>query len=107
MYTRRDLVPTNSLPLVGFRLVRVLLSRFDVDGRGQIDQKDLVKVIQEIGEGQSYDQIRATIKGVDINATGKVEVDEFLEVRPFIPAIFISHALFVFQEKKKEKTGME
>jgi plastin-1 len=56
-------------------------SRFDIDGRGQIDQKDLVKVIQEIGEGQSYDQIRATIKAVDINATGKVEVDEFLEVR--------------------------
>ncbi|KAF9896392.1 hypothetical protein BX616_007551, partial [Lobosporangium transversale] len=54
-------------------------SRFDIDGRGQIDQKDLVKVIQEIGEGQSYDQIRATIKTVDINATGKVEVDEFLE----------------------------
>ncbi|KAG0356893.1 hypothetical protein BGZ54_000562 [Gamsiella multidivaricata] len=54
--------------------------RFDIDGRGQIDQKDLVKVIQEIGEGQSYDQIRATIKTVDINATGKVEVDEFLEI---------------------------
>ncbi|KAG0196293.1 hypothetical protein BGX28_010338 [Mortierella sp. GBA30] len=54
--------------------------RFDLDGRGQIDQKDLVKVIQEIGEGQSYDQIRATIKAVDINATGKVEVDEFLEI---------------------------
>ncbi|KAG0343416.1 hypothetical protein BG004_005335 [Podila humilis] len=54
--------------------------RFDIDGRGQIDQKDLVKVIQDIGEGQSYDQIRATIKAVDINATGKVEVDEFLEI---------------------------
>ncbi|KAG0373050.1 hypothetical protein BGX24_012238 [Mortierella sp. AD032] len=54
--------------------------RFDIDGRGQIDQKDLVKVIQEIGEGKSYDQIRATIKAVDINATGKVEVDEFLEI---------------------------
>ena len=56
-------------------------SRFDIDGRGQIDQKDLVKVIQDIGEGQSYDQIRSTIKAVDINATGKVEVDEFLEVK--------------------------
>lgn len=56
------------------------ISRFDIDGRGQIDQKDLVKVIQDIGEGQSYDQIRSTIKAVDINATGKVEVDEFLEV---------------------------
>ncbi|KAF9354139.1 hypothetical protein BGX34_011187 [Mortierella sp. NVP85] len=55
-------------------------SRFDIDGRGQIDQKDLVKVIQEIGEGQSYDQIRSTIKAVHINATGKVEVDEFLEI---------------------------
>ncbi|KAF9430622.1 hypothetical protein BGZ94_005627 [Podila epigama] len=54
--------------------------RFDIDGRGQIDQKDLVKVIQDIGEGQSYDQIRSTIKAVDINATGKVEVDEFLEI---------------------------
>ncbi|KAG0233922.1 hypothetical protein BGX31_004735 [Mortierella sp. GBA43] len=54
-------------------------SRFDVDGRG-IDQKDLVKVIQEIGEGQSYDQIRSAIKTVQINATGKVEVDEFLEI---------------------------
>ncbi|KAF9349504.1 hypothetical protein BGX26_012200 [Mortierella sp. AD094] len=54
--------------------------RFDIDGRGQIDQKDLVKIIQEIGEGESYDQIRATIKTVDINATGKVEVDEFLEI---------------------------
>jgi plastin-1 len=62
-------------------LISVFPSRFDIDGRGQIDQKDLVKVIQEIGEGQSYDQIRATIKTVDINATGKVEVDEFLEVR--------------------------
>lgn len=63
-----------------FFFLVILDSRFDIDGRGQIDQKDLVKVIQEIGEGQSYDQIRATIKAVDINATGKVEVDEFLEV---------------------------
>ncbi|KAF9969517.1 hypothetical protein BGZ73_008104 [Actinomortierella ambigua] len=54
--------------------------RFDIDGRGQIDQKDLVKVIQDIGEAQSYDQIRSAIKAVDINATGKVEVDEFLEI---------------------------
>ncbi|KAG0244929.1 hypothetical protein BGW41_005528 [Actinomortierella wolfii] len=54
--------------------------RFDIDGRGQIDQRDLVKVIQDIGEGQSYDQIRSAIKAVDINATGKVEVDEFLEI---------------------------
>jgi hypothetical protein len=77
-------------------------SRFDIDGRGQIDQKDLVKVIQDIGEGQSYDQIRSTIKAVDINATGKVEVDEFLEVKTTFSSFY---TLTVFACEQVEARG--
>jgi len=34
-----------------------------------------------MGESQSYDEIRAALKEVDLSSTGKVEVEEFVEVR--------------------------
>ncbi|CAG8588369.1 19590_t:CDS:2 [Racocetra fulgida] len=61
-----------------------LIARFnkiDLDGNGALEQKEVVKALQDMGESNSYDEIRATLKEIDLSSTGKVEIDEFVELR--------------------------
>ncbi|CAG8753541.1 2261_t:CDS:10 [Cetraspora pellucida] len=60
-----------------------LIARFnkiDLDGNEALEQKEVVKALQDMGESNSYDEIRATLKEINLSSTGKVEIDEFVEL---------------------------
>ncbi|RGB42537.1 fimbrin [Rhizophagus diaphanus] len=55
-------------------------NKIDLDGNGALEQKEVVKALQEMGESNSYDEIRATLKEINLSSTGNVELDEFVEL---------------------------
>lgn len=59
-----------------------LISRFrgmDVEEKGSIPKQDVIKAIQDQGEA-SYDQVRETLKEVDLDASGRVELDDYVDL---------------------------
>lgn len=60
-----------------------LINKFhqmDVDGKGSLERQMVVKEVQDL-EKASYDQVRATLKDVDLDASGRVEVEDYIDVR--------------------------
>ncbi|CAG8630262.1 6214_t:CDS:10 [Funneliformis mosseae] len=55
-------------------------NKIDLDGNGALEQKEVVKALQVMGESTSYDEIRATLKEIDLSSTGNVEIEEFIEL---------------------------
>lgn len=59
-----------------------LISKFnalDVEGTGAITKADAISALQSSGEG-SYDQVREVLKGVSVDASGKVELEDWVEL---------------------------
>ncbi|KAH7345622.1 fimbrin [Rhizoctonia solani] len=59
-----------------------LISKFnnlDVEGTGSITKASAISALQNSGEG-SYDQVREVLKGVSIDASGKVELEDWVEL---------------------------
>jgi len=38
--------------------------------------------VQKAGEGSSYDEVRATLRECNIDASGRVELEDYVEVTP-------------------------
>jgi plastin-1 len=60
-----------------------LISQFrniDVEEKGSIDKQTVIKAMQDSGEA-NYDQVRETLKEVSIDSSGKVELEDYVEVR--------------------------
>ncbi|KAK9451961.1 calponin homology domain-containing protein [Limtongia smithiae] len=60
-----------------------LIDRFhkiDIDERGYVDKQTIVKAVVDSGESATYDQIRETLKEVDVDASGRVELDDYVEL---------------------------
>ena len=51
----------------------------DVEGKG-VNQQDVIKSLQSEA---SYDQVRETLKDVSLDASGKVEVEDYVDVGIF------------------------
>ncbi|CAE6406874.1 hypothetical protein ACGC1H_002268 [Rhizoctonia solani] len=59
-----------------------LISKFnalDVEGTGAITKANAISALQSSGEG-TYDQVREVLKGVSIDASGKVELEDWVEL---------------------------
>ncbi|CAE7207494.1 unnamed protein product [Rhizoctonia solani] len=59
-----------------------LISKFnalDVEGAGAITKANAISALQSSGEG-SYDQVREVLKGVSVDASGKVELEDWVEL---------------------------
>ncbi|KAK9351133.1 calponin homology domain-containing protein [Lipomyces doorenjongii] len=54
--------------------------KIDIDDKGYVDKQTIVKAVQESGENASYDQIRETLKDVGVDASGRVELDDYVEL---------------------------
>ncbi|KAK9466339.1 calponin homology domain-containing protein [Lipomyces arxii] len=54
--------------------------KIDIEEKGYVDKQTIVKAVQDFGEGASYDQIRETLKDVGIDASGRVELDDYVEL---------------------------
>ncbi|KAI9481272.1 MAG: fimbrin [Benjaminiella poitrasii] len=63
--------------------INSLIDRFseiDLDQDGYLDQKEIQQACKETGYSDNYDEIRATLKDVSTNASGKIDVEEFIEL---------------------------
>lgn len=59
-----------------------LINKFnnlDTDGIGSISKSNAISALQSSGEG-SYDQVREVLKGVSVDASGKVELEDWVEL---------------------------
>lgn len=59
-----------------------LINRFhqiDVEGRGAVGKTDVIKAVQDQGEA-SYDQARETLKEVNLDSSGRVELEDYVDV---------------------------
>jgi len=59
---------------------RVHFDSFDQNGDGTIDADELLKILKDLGEKADAATVRALIKEVDTDNSGKVEFNEFLAV---------------------------
>ncbi|KAI8979994.1 fimbrin [Pilobolus umbonatus] len=55
-------------------------SEIDLDNDGYLDQREIQQACKDTGFTSNYDEIRATLKDVTSNATGKIDVEEFIEL---------------------------
>lgn len=53
--------------------------QIDIDDKGYLDKQTVVKVLSSNGRG-TYDQIRETLKQVDVDASGQVELEDFAQL---------------------------
>ena len=66
-------------------------SAIDVDGNGRVDKSTVLQALQQ--KGESYDKARETLKHVGVDASGKVELEDWVEVRlPFSRLLFLDFA---------------
>ncbi|UZJ51374.1 hypothetical protein CBS101457_000694 [Exobasidium rhododendri] len=59
-----------------------LISQFrgiDVEEKGSVDKQNLMKAMQDSGEA-NYDQIRETLKEVNLDSSGKVELEDYVDL---------------------------
>ncbi|WFD33883.1 fimbrin [Malassezia cuniculi] len=59
-----------------------LMNKFrqiDVDDKGYLDRQTAVKEVSEL-EKASYDQVRETLKEVDVDASGRVELEDYVDL---------------------------
>lgn len=45
-----------------------------------MDQATIISAVQKDGEASNYDQIRATLRECNIDASGRVELEDYVEV---------------------------
>jgi plastin-1 len=59
-----------------------LISQFrtiDIEEKGSVDKQSLIKSVQESGE-ENYDQVRETLKEVNLDSSGRVELEDYVDV---------------------------
>jgi len=54
--------------------------KFDRDGDGHIEPKELQRVMGDIGCPVDYEEVQKLISGVDVDGNGKIEFDEFIGI---------------------------
>lgn len=65
-------------------------STIDIESTGRVNKADVISSLQQSGEA-TYDLARETLKSVSVDASGKVELEDYVEVRhylSFLPSPF-------------------
>lgn len=52
-----------------------------MDQDGYLDHNEIQKACKDTGYSENYDEIRATLKDVSSSTAGKIDVEEFIEVK--------------------------
>lgn len=53
--------------------------RLDVEDRGYLDEASVIKAAQQ-SERQPYDVVRQTLKGVELDSSRRVELEDYVDV---------------------------
>lgn len=51
----------------------------DIDDKGSVDRQHLMKAVQDSGEA-NYDQVRETLKEVNLDSSGRVELEDYVDL---------------------------
>ncbi|KAG5518495.1 hypothetical protein PMAC_002891 [Pneumocystis sp. 'macacae'] len=70
--------PNLSLDVI-FGLIKDF-SKLDIDGKGYVDKHTITKAVEYYGERRSYDEVRATLKECHIDSSGRVELEDYIEL---------------------------
>lgn len=54
--------------------------KLDVDDRGYLDEASAIKATQQ-SERQPYDVVRQALKGVELDSSRRVELEDYIDVR--------------------------
>ena len=57
--------------------VKKAFEKFDKDGNGTIDAKELGQLSSDLGQPLSEEQLEAALKDLDLNGDGVIDTDEF------------------------------
>lgn len=85
-----EIFDTDCVPLVSFRRFPQLdqgeifslqdaFRRLDVEDRGYLDEASVIKATQQ-SERQPYDVVRQTLKGVELDSSRRVELEDYIDV---------------------------
>ena len=66
-------------------------STIDTDGNGRVDKSAVLQALQQ--KGESYDKARETLKHVGVDASGKVELEDWVEVGVLCQSIFMGFGI--------------
>ncbi|CCJ31256.1 unnamed protein product, partial [Pneumocystis jirovecii] len=55
-------------------------SKLDIDGKGYVDKHTITKAVKYYDEQRSYDEVRATLRECHIDSSGRVELEDYIEV---------------------------
>lgn len=64
-----------------FDIYFLLYRECDLDADGLLDQREIQQACKDTGYSDNYDEIRANLKQVASSATGKIDVEEFIDVK--------------------------
>ena len=53
--------------------------QLDVEDKGSLDKQTVFKEVSDL-ERVSYDQVRETLKDVDVDASGRVELEDYVDL---------------------------
>jgi len=57
--------------------LRDRFERADGDADGKIDEAELAQLLDQLGLGFSDAQVHATFTSIDVNGSGRIELEEF------------------------------
>lgn len=75
-----------------------LISQFrgiDVEERGSVDKQSVMKAVQDSREA-NYDQVRETLKEVNLDSSGRVELEDYVDVSRGVKHMHGVHWLTTF-----------
>lgn len=58
--------------------------KLDIDDRGYLDEASVIKATQQ-SERQPYDVVRQTLKGVELDSSRRVELEDYIDVGARLP----------------------
>lgn len=79
-------------------------SAIDVDGTGRVPKSSVITALQTSGEA-SYDRARETLKEVSVDASGKVELEDWVEVSSDFKLTVIVLTIFQLNVKLKQQSA--
>ncbi|KTW30050.1 fimbrin [Pneumocystis jirovecii RU7] len=70
--------PNLSLEVI-FGLIKDF-NKLDIDGKGYVDKHTITKAVKYYDEQRSYDEVRATLRECHIDSSGRVELEDYIEL---------------------------
>ena len=79
-------------------------SAIHTDTPGRVDKTSVINALQ--AKGESYDRVRETLKHVSVDASGKVELEDWVEVCRFYEGVLIDWLIFSQIARYQTKEGV-